>query len=112
MKYREVNVDQESSNDNGQIDEITSKVKSMYYNDVHFNSVNSRMHMNLDMRSYNGNGMNTFFKIDTSADSNLLPLEEFCKHFPEANLNDLAKTVDPITKLYAYNDTEITVRCL
>ena len=36
LKYREVNLDQESSNDNGQIGEITSKVKSMYYHDVHF----------------------------------------------------------------------------
>ena len=34
FKYREVSVDQESSND-GQIDEIISRVKSMYYNDVH-----------------------------------------------------------------------------
>ena len=30
FKYREVNLDQESSNDSSQIDEITSRVKSMY----------------------------------------------------------------------------------
>ena len=36
-----------------------------------------------------------------------MPLGEFFKHFPEANLNDLAKTIDPHTKLYAYNNTEI-----
>ena len=41
------------------------------------------------------------------ADGNLLPLSEFFKHFPEANLNDLAKTMDPPTKLYANNSTEI-----
>ena len=51
--------------------------------------------------------MKTCFKADTEADSNLLPLGEFFKHFPEANLNDLAKTVDPHTKLYAYHNTEI-----
>ena len=51
--------------------------------------------------------MKTHFKVDTGADRNLLPLGEFFKHFPEANLNDLAKTVDPHTKLYAYNNTEI-----
>ena len=28
-------------------------------------------------------------------------------HFPEANLNYLVKTVDPHTKLYVYNNTEI-----
>ena len=42
FKYREVNVDQESSDD-CQIDEITSKVRFMYYNDVHFNSVNTHI---------------------------------------------------------------------
>ena len=51
--------------------------------------------------------MKTCFKVDTGADGNLLPLGEFFKHFPEANLNDLAKTIDPHTKLYAYNNTEI-----
>ena len=51
--------------------------------------------------------MKTHFKVDTGADGNLLPLGEFFKHFPEANLNDLAKTVDPHTKLYVYNNTEI-----
>ena len=100
-------MDQESSDDNGQIDEITSRVKSMYYHDVHFNSVYTRMHINLNTRSSNGNSMKTCFKVDTGADGNLLPKGEFFKHFPEANSNDLARRVDPHTKLYAYNSTEI-----
>ena len=79
----------------------------MYYDNVHFNSVNTRMHMNLNTKSCNGNSLKTCFKVDTGADGNLLPLGEFFKHFPEANLNDLAKTVDPYTKLYAYNNAEI-----
>ena len=110
MYYHDVhfkNLDQESSDDNGQIDEITCKVRSMYYHDVHFNSVNTRMHISLSTKSCNGSSMKTHFKVDTGADSNLLPLGEFFKHFPEANLNDLAKTVDPHTKLYACNNTEI-----
>ena len=106
FKYREVNVDQESSDDNGQIDEITSKVRSMYYHDVH-NSVNTHMHINLSTKSCNGNSMKTHFKVDTGADGNLLPLGEFFKHFPDANMTQLAKTIDPYTKLYAYNNTEI-----
>ena len=73
----------------------------MYY------SVNTRMHINLSMRSCNGNLRKTRFKVDTGADGSLLPLAEFFKHFPDANLNDLARTVDPNTKLYAYNDTKI-----
>ena len=107
FKYREVNLDQESSDDNGQIDKITSKVRSMYYHDVHFNSVNTCMRINLNTRSCNGDVMKTHFKVDTGADGNLLLLGEFFKHFSEANLNDLAKTIDPHTKLYAYNNTEI-----
>ena len=91
FKYREVNSDQKSSDDNDQIDEITSRVKSMYYHNVHFKSVNTRMHINLNMRSCNGNSMKTHFKVDTGADGNLLPFGEFFKPFPEANLNDLAK---------------------
>ena len=52
------------------------------------------MHINLSTKSCNGNSMKTRFKVDTGADGNLLPLREFFKHFPEANLNNLAKTVD------------------
>ena len=100
FKYREVNLDQESSDDNGQIDEMTSRVKSMYYHDVHFNSVNIHMHINLKTKSCNGSSMKTCFKVDTRADGNLLPLGEFFKHFPEANLNDLTKTIDTHTKLH------------
>ena len=106
FKYREVNVDQESSND-GQIDQITSRVRSMYYNDVHFNSVNTHMHIKFNTKSCNGNSLKTHFKVNTGVDSNLLPLGEFFKHFPNANMTQLTKTIDSSTKLYAYNNTEI-----
>ena len=96
-----------SSDDNGQIDEITSKVRSMYYHDLHFNSENTYMHINLSTKSCNGNSMKTCFKVDTGADGNLLPLGVFFKHFPDANMTQLTKTIDPRTKLYAYNNTEI-----
>ena len=79
----------------------------MYYNDVHFNSVNTRMHIKLNTKSCNGNSMKIHFKVDTGVDGNLLPLGEFFKHFPNANMTQLAKTIDPHTKLYAYNNTEI-----
>ena len=51
--------------------------------------------------------MITKFKVDTGADGNLLPLAEFFNHFPNANMNQLAKARDPSTTLYAYNNTEI-----
>ena len=65
------------------------------------------MHINLSTKSCNGNSMKTCFKVDTGADGNLLPLAEFYKHFPDVNMTQLAKTIDPHTKLYAYNNTEI-----
>ena len=105
FKYREVNVDQESSDD-GQIDEITSKVRSMYYNDVYFNNVNTHMYIKLNTKSCNGNSLKTHFKVNTGADGNLLP-RIFFKNFPNANMTQLAKTIDIGTKLYAYNNTEI-----
>ena len=65
------------------------------------------MHIDLKKKSCNGSSVKTRFKVDTGADGNLLPSGKFFKHFPEANLNDLAKTIDPHTKLYAYNNIEI-----
>ena len=65
------------------------------------------MHIKLNTKSCNGNSMKTHFKVDSGADGNLLPLGEFFKHFPEANLNALAKTIYPHTKLYAYSNIEI-----
>ena len=65
------------------------------------------MHINLSTKYCNGNSMKTHFKVDTGADGNLLTLEEFFKHFTNANMTQLAKTIDPHTKLYAYNNTEI-----
>ena len=69
----------------------------MYYNDVHFNSVNTHMHIKLNTKSCNGNSLKTHFKVDTGADGNLLPLGEFFKHFPNANMTQLAKTIDSST---------------
>ena len=107
FKYRQISADHESSDEGQQIDEITSKVKSLYYNDVHFDLINTRMYVNLSTNSCNGTQRKTRFKVDTGADGNLLPLAEFFKHFPNANLNNLARTVNSSTKLYAYNNTEI-----
>ena len=44
-----------------------------------------------------GSSMKMHLKDDTGADGNLLSLGKFFKHFLEANLNDLAKTIDPHT---------------
>ena len=44
-----------------------------------------------------GSSMKMHLKVDTGADGNLLPLGKVFKHFLEANLNDLAKTIYPHT---------------
>ena len=105
FKYREVNLDQKSSDD--QIDDITTIVKSLYYNNVHFNSIKTCMYINLKAKSCNGTSMVTKFKVNTGADGNLLPLAEFFKHFPDVNMNQLVRTRDLSTTLYAYINTEV-----
>ena len=107
FKYREVNQIDHESSDDGQADDITTKVKSMYYYNVHLNSTNTCMHINLKNKSCNGTCTTTRFKVNIGADGNLLPSGEFFKHFPNANFTQLAKTRDPRTTLYAYNNTEI-----
>ena len=58
------------------------------------------MHIKISTKSCNGNSLKTHFKVDTDAYGNLLPLGEFFKHFPDTNMTQLAKTIDPHTKLY------------
>ena len=65
------------------------------------------MYIKLNTKSCNGNSLKTHFKVNTGADGNLLPLGEFFEHFPNANMAQLAKTIDSSKKLYAYNNTEI-----
>ena len=65
------------------------------------------MHIKLSTKSCNGNSLKTRFKVNTGADGNLLPLGEFFKHFPDTKMTQLARTIDPHAKLYAYNNTEI-----
>ena len=54
-------------------------------------------YIKLNTKSCNGNSMKTHFKVDKGADGNLLPLGEFFKHFPDANMTQLAKIIDPHT---------------
>ena len=61
FKYQEVNVAHESSDHNGQIDEISSKVKSLYYHYVHFYSMNTRVQINLSTKSCDGSSLKNSF---------------------------------------------------
>ena len=64
------------------------------------------MHIKWNTKSCNGSSLKTHFKVSTGADGNLLPLGEFFKHFLNANMTQLAKTIDSSTKLYACSNTE------
>ena len=71
------------------------------------------MHIKSSTKSCNGNSLKTCFKVNTGVDGNLLPLGEFFKHFPNANMTQLAKTIDEGTKLYGCNNTEIKeIQCM
>ena len=49
-----------------------SKYKHLFYNDVHFNTVNKRMHTSIKCETPDGRLSEQSFKIDTGADGNLM----------------------------------------
>ena len=52
------------------MDDLTKQVQSLFYNDVHFNAVNARMHTTLKCETADGRSSDQVFKIDTGADGN------------------------------------------
>ena len=70
FNYGEVTED--SDNYDHQVNDRMFKVKFTYHNDVHFESVNTRMHIRLTTESNMGT-----IQVDTGMDGNLLPKGEF-----------------------------------
>ena len=101
-KFHEVNESGE-----GVMDDLAEQVQSLFYNDVHFNSINSRMHTTLHCTTPDGRSSDQTFKGDTGADGNLMPISMFSKIFPKVSLDALSQTVNKSVTLFAYNDTEI-----
>ena len=101
-KFHEVNESGE-----GVMDDLTEQVQSLFYNDVHFNSVNSRMHTTLHCTTPDGRSSDQTFKVDTGADGNLMPISMFSKLFPKVSLDTPSQTINKSVTLFAYNDTEI-----
>ena len=91
----------------GVMDDLTEQVQSLFYNDVHFNSVNARMHTTLKCETPDGRSSDQVFKIDTGADGNLMPISMFAKLFPKGSLDALNKMINRSVTLFAYNYTEI-----
>ena len=89
------------------MDDLTEQVQSLFYNDIHFNSVNSRMHTTLNCMTPDGRSSDQTFKVDTGADGNLMPISMFSKLFPKVSLDTLSQTINKSVTLFAYNDTEM-----
>ena len=59
------------------MDDPADQAQSLFYHDVHFNSVNTRMYTKLECEMPHGLKTNETFKIDTGADGNLMPIMMF-----------------------------------
>ena len=89
------------------MDDLADQVQSLFYNEVHFNAVNVRMHTTLSCVSPDGWSSDQVFKIDTGADGNLMPIRMFAVLFPKVSLDALRRTVNRDVTLFAYNNTPI-----
>ena len=89
------------------MDDLTEQVQSLFYNDVWFNAINTRIHTNIECETPEGKCSENTFKIDTGADSNLMPISLFTRLFSHVSLDALKRTIDKGVTLYAYNNTQI-----
>ena len=87
--------------------DLADQVQSLFYNDVHLNSVNTRMHTSIECKTPNGRTSTQTFKIDTGADGNLMSISMFTKLFPKISLEALEKMVEKGVTVFAYNNTPI-----
>ena len=96
-KFHEVTEDQ----NNNTMDDLADQVQSLFYHDVHFNTVNMWMHTKLNCETLHGLKSNETFKIDTGADGNLMPITIIGKLFPKISLKMLGKTIESGITLFA-----------
>ena len=89
------------------MDDLQEQVQSLFYHDVHFNNVNSRMHTELQCETKSGNKSKQVFKIDTGVDDNLMPITMFSNLYPKTCLDALCSTIERGITLFAYNNTPI-----
>ena len=78
-KFHEIS-ESENSND---MEDLQEQVQSLFYHDVHFNNINTRMHTELQCETKSGKRSKQTFKIDTGADGNLMPITMFSKLYPK-----------------------------
>ena len=100
-KFHEVN----EQND-GVMDDLAEQVQSLFYNDVHFNAINTRMHTSIKCETSDGWSSDQTFKVDTGANGNLMPVSMLTKLFPKVSLDVLSRTIEKGVT-FAYNNTPI-----
>ena len=89
------------------MDDLAEHVQSLFYNDVHFNAINTRIHTSIKCETNDGQSSDQTFKVDTGANGNLMPISMFTKLFPKVSLHALGRMVEKGITLYAYNNTPI-----
>ena len=102
-KFHEIS----EQNNEGVMDDLAEQVQSLFYNDVHFNAINTRMHTSIKCETPDGRSSDHTFKVDTGADGNLMPISMFTKLFSHVSLDALSRTIEKSVTLYAYNNTPI-----
>ena len=85
-RFQEVNEDSE-----GVMDDLTEQVQSLFYNDVRFNAINTRMHTVIKCETPDGRFSENRFKIDTWADGNLMRISMFSKLIQPSELRCFEK---------------------
>ena len=100
-KFHEINEEE------GVMDDLSDQVQALFYNEVHFNAINMRMHTTLKCVTPDGRSSDQLFKIDTGADGNLMPIKMFAVLFPKVSLDTLSKTINKGVTLFTYNNTPI-----
>ena len=86
------------------MDDFADQVQSLFYHDVHFNNVDTRMHTELGCEMSQSKSKQ-IFKIHMGADRNLMPITMFMKLYPKIRLETLYKTIDKGITLFAHNNT-------
>ena len=66
-----------------EMEDLADQVQSLFYHDIHFNSVNTGMHKKLECEMPHGLKTSETFKIDTGANGNLMPIMMCAKFFPK-----------------------------
>ena len=93
--------------EDGVMDDLSEQVQALFYNDVHSNTINKRIHTLIKCETPDERLSEQSFKIDTGANGNLMPITMFTKMFPKVSLEALSRMVDKSVTLYAYNNTTI-----